>query len=85
MRGMPYTGKMLRATVVREFFFRVFPVPPTGKVFAGLNVNMTPDTCGQLMNHLRHFYRLKDGEGIGAIYTAHGNFHRSTEASTNSK
>ena len=82
---MPYTGKMLNATVVRQLFFCVLPIAPTGKVSARLNVDMTSNTGGKLMNHLRHFYRLKNNKGVGAICAAHGNFHGATKTGTDGK
>jgi hypothetical protein len=55
---MPNARKILHATIAIQFFFRMFPISPTRKISTGLNVNVAPNTCGQLMNQLNGFNGL---------------------------
>ena len=64
MGGMPHARKMLDAAIVRQFFFSVFPIAPTGKVTAWLKVDVASYICRELVDQLNYFDRLKNDKGI---------------------
>jgi hypothetical protein len=71
VRRVPNPRKILNATVMRQFFFRIFPIAPTCKIFARLNMDVTPNARSKLMDNFSYLNRLKDGKGMHAIMAAH--------------
>ena len=81
---MANTRKALNPTIMGQFFFRVFPITPTCKISAWLNMDMAPNICGQLMNQLDNFYGLQYGKRGNPIATPHSQLCGAAKTRTNS-
>jgi len=84
MRRMADTRKALNPTIMGQFFFRVFPITPTCKISAWLNMDMAPNIRGQLMNQLDNFYGLQYGKRRNSIATSHSQLCGTTKTRTDS-
>jgi hypothetical protein len=69
---------------VLEFFVRIFPMPPTGKIIARLKVYVAAYIGSKLMDQLNYFHRLHDGPDDVAVIATEHQLRGATKRSANS-
>jgi hypothetical protein len=80
---MTLAHRTLLAAKMLKLFFGVVPASPACKIFAWLQVKVTPNPSRHLVNKLNHLDGLQNNPSMRAVSSAHGNLKNATKGSPN--